>query len=336
MRTNTRTRVGFLGALLMMLPMTTGHGQSGPGSPGWSQLAHQIGEDTFQGLSLRGDPCAATARVLLRASINDLRAGLAVAMGNCLNLPDFAERRACQDEAWEEYLGGLEEVCEQYDARLDVCDLLGGGVYHPDIDPNHFQTEITNPFLPFTVGSTWTLQKDTDEGLEEIVILVTDDTIDIEGVVCTVVRDTVTLDGVLVEDTLDYYAQDLQGNVWYFGEIALNYEDGRLADIAGSWRYGQDRAQPGIVMPAHPSVDSTYRQEFLLNEAEDMATVLALDAAVSVFYGDFSDCLQSLEFTALSPGALEYKFYAVGIGLVLEENPATGERTELISFTPGT
>lgn len=33
----------------------------------------------------------------------------------------------------------------------------------------------------------------------------------------------------------------------------------------------------------------------------------------------------------LEPGHIEHKYYAPGIGLILEVNPETGERTELIS-----
>ena len=40
------------------------------------------------------------------------------------------------------------------------------------------------------------------------------------GVTCIVVRDTVDIDGVLIEDTVDWFAQDVEGNVWYFGEIS--------------------------------------------------------------------------------------------------------------------
>jgi len=32
------------------------------------------------------------------------------------------------------------------------------------------------------------------------------------------VHETVNTDGVVVEDTLDCFAQDRAGNVWYFGE----------------------------------------------------------------------------------------------------------------------
>ena len=40
----------------------------------------------------------------------------------------------------------------------------------------------------------------------------------VQGVTCTVVHDVVKGGDAIREDTMDWYAQDQQGNVWYFGE----------------------------------------------------------------------------------------------------------------------
>ena len=58
---------------------------------------------------------------------------------------------------------------------------------------------------------------DDESGEVEIEIHDTFETIDIQAVRATVVRDTEYLNGQLNEDTLDYYAQDQGGNVWYLG-----------------------------------------------------------------------------------------------------------------------
>ena len=77
--------------------------------------------------------------------------------------------------------------------------------------------------------------------------------------------------------TDDWYAQDDQGNVWYLGEYVTNYEDGKVADHAGSFEAGVDGAQAGIAMPAKPEPGLAYRQEYLEGEAEDNGEVIALD-----------------------------------------------------------
>ena len=58
---------------------------------------------------------------------------------------------------------------------------------------------------------------------------------------------------LLVEDTQDWYAQDDAGNVWYLGEdtVAWDDEEDCLTD-EGSWKSGDDDAEPGVVMLVDP------------------------------------------------------------------------------------
>jgi hypothetical protein len=219
-----------------------------------------------------------------------------------------------------------------------VCAALGEAKYDPMPDPADFvhPADIgtgvaANPYLPLVPGGAWVY-----EGEEETVtVSVTGDIKEILGVPCAVVRDVVTEDGELVEDTYDWFAQDLQGNVWYFGEIARNYEDGELVDLEGSWTAGKDGAKIGIVMPTDPQPGAVYRQEFLLGEAEDMAEVLELDGSADTPAAACDgDCLVTLEYTALEPDAAEHKYYAPGIGMIMELDPETGEPIiELVEYT---
>jgi hypothetical protein len=147
-----------------------------------------------------------------------------------------------------------------------------------------------------------------------------------------VVNDVEYLDGELIEDTVDWIAQHGNGDVWYFGEIAMNYEDGFLDNLDGSWMTGKEDAKPGILMPASPVIDDVYRQEYFINEAEDVAEVISLNETVVVPYGTFHNCLQTEDWTPIEPEALEYKYYAPGIGVVLEVDLETGERLELVQI----
>jgi hypothetical protein len=149
-----------------------------------------------------------------------------------------------------------------------------------------------------------------------------------------VVHDVVSINSQVIEDTYDWYAQDTAGNVWYFGEDTKEYENGVLVSTEGSWEAGVDGAKPGIVMYAiQPALGLPYRQEYYVCEAEDMAEVVSLSEAVVVQYGNFNDCLKTREFTPLEPDVNEYKYYAQGIGMVLEVDVASGARTELIQVT---
>jgi hypothetical protein len=195
-----------------------------------------------------------------------------------------------------------------------------------------FVSEITNPYLNFGVGTTFRYEGETPDGHETIVTEVTHKTKRIMGVICTVVHDQGYLDGELAEDTFDWYAQDMNGNVWYFGEDSKEIEDGEVVSTEGSWQAGVNGAQPGIIMLANPLKGDSYQQEFAEDVAEDMARVVSLSEAVTVPYGSFTGCLETLEWTPLEPGAREYKFYSAGTGQILELGKH-GERIELVSIT---
>jgi hypothetical protein len=139
----------------------------------------------------------------------------------------------------------------------------------------------------------------------------------------------------MVEDTLDYFAQDREGNVWYFGEDVSNYENGVLVDKAGSWEAGVDGALPGIVMFGQPEmyIGETYRSEYYVGEAEDMVTLLNTNASVTVPYGAFEDVVLTYDFTPLDPDSHEVKYYAAGVGEIQTVNLITNERFVLIEFT---
>ncbi len=120
--------------------------------------------------------------------------------------------------------------------------------------------------------------------------------------------------GQLIEKTYDWFAQDKEGTVWYFGEDTKEYENGEVVSTKGSWEAGVDGAKPGIIMQADPKVGQTYRQEYYPGEAEDMAKVLSLDASVTVPYGFFDHVLETKEWTPLQPVFFEKKYYVRGVG----------------------
>lgn len=207
--------------------------------------------------------------------------------------------------------------------------------YAPVIDPSRFTTEIDNAYLPLRPGTKWEYSGTGGDGeVERTVVEVTRDARMVMGVTCVVVRDEVTVDGHLVELTYDWFAQDAEGNVWYFGEDTAEYEQGRIVNHDGAWEAGVDGAQPGIVMPAGPRVGDSYRQEYYAGEAEDHGEVVRLDERVAVPFGTFDNVLMTRDFTPLEPGVVEHKFYARGVGLVREMKAEGGAgRSDLVLMT---
>ncbi len=197
--------------------------------------------------------------------------------------------------------------------------------YAPVVDPANFVAGIDNPLYPLQPGTTFIYEGQTEKGSERNEVIVTHDTREILGITCVVVQDTVFVDGNMIEMTFDWYAQDREGNVWYFGEDSSEYENGVVVSTAGSWEAGVDGAQPGIIMEANSLVGDTYRQEYYAGEAEDWARVLSLDEAAAVPYGTYSGLLMTEEWSALdSPPVLAHKYYAMGIGFVMERAAPDG------------
>src|SRR4029450_3040593 len=108
---------------------------------------------------------------------------------------------------------------------------------------------------------------------------------------CVEVHDKVTLDGVVTEDTLDWFAQDKAGNVWYFGEESKQIDDGIIVGIEGSWQAGVDEAKPGIIMKALPKLGDNYRQEYKISDAEDNAEVVATGQTINVHGKTYNNAL---------------------------------------------
>ena len=212
-----------------------------------------------------------------------------------------------------------------------VCGANPAG-YNPTLVAADFSSKIDNKYLPFTPGTAYQ-HVDSDGNIVETTVL--SDTKLIVGVTCVVVHDTnKTPAGHLNEDTFDYYAQDKEGNVWYFGEDTKAYV-GNQVSTEGTWQAGDHCALPGIVMKANPKVGDSYRQEYLPGHAEDQAEVVSISETVTVPYGTFANCIETKEHTALAPGDVENKYYCPGLGEVLAHDIGTidsGKKEQLVSI----
>lgn len=185
----------------------------------------------------------------------------------------------------------------------------------PPFNPNNFVRQVTNPLFPLPLGRRL-IYKGTEDGEPETVITdVTRDHKQILGVPVVVVLDRVFMSGELVEKTFDWYAQDKQGNVWYFGEDTKEFENGKVTTTEGSFEAGQHGARAGIIMRAHPVLYQITPQEEAPGVAEDKARVIGLDVTLKLPFGTLRHCLKQAEFTDLEPDAVEFKEYCPGIGV---------------------
>lgn len=297
--------------------------------------------------ALAGEPgCAATAQTQRIACEFDLRDDFFTTTAQCLDtaVPD----QACLGGAGGDFDEGVEECDDVLEARLDFCESLDDATHDPEfgqafaanfVNPLQIGVSVPpNPWFALVTGNTWVYEGDG----ESIEVVVTGDTKLIDGVTCVVVIDTAMEDDVVIERTNDWYAQDVDGNVWYCGEISENFEefDGdetdepELVDIEGSWKAGREGSEAGILLPFDPVPGDVFRQEFAQTDAEDVIEILAIDATEATMGGACDGtCLLTRDFTPLDPGSEENKYYAPGIGLIVEVDPGTGERVELVEFT---
>ncbi len=198
-------------------------------------------------------------------------------------------------------------------------------VFVADGIPVRFVERITNRYFPLIPGTKFFYDGFDGRDSAGDVMFVTYNTKKILGVTCTVVRDQAFANGVLTEQTLDWYAQDTAGNVWYFGEDSKDFDaEGNVVSTHGSWIAGVDNARPGIIMKAHPEPGDLYHQEFAPGVAEDAAKVHSIRPGC-VPVGCFQELLAINEFTRLSPDVLDRKFYAPNIGFVVGQSLRGGE-----------
>lgn len=206
-------------------------------------------------------------------------------------------------------------------------------VYNPVIKPSDFVKGIDNKYFTLTPGKTLVYEGKTEEGIEHIEVATLDETRVVMGIECMVVQDKVFLDGNLIEDTIDWYAQDKKGNVWYLGEDSKEIENGEVISTGGSWEAGVGGAKPGIIMLADPKAGDEYRQEYYEGEAEDFGTIINLKEVAKVPYGLYEDCLMTRDWTPLEEDIDEYKYYSPEIGaVVLEIGIYSRERIELVDI----
>lgn len=235
--------------------------------------------------------------------------------------------------------------------RLTMSVLIGGVVLalstaaagaanlEVEFDADNFTnpTLITNAYWPLIPGSVFVYYAEGEDGCEvsrTTVLASTKD--DFQGdysendFEALEVSDQEWLseecDGeyALIEETVDWYAQDDDGNVWYLGEDTTAYDDEEECPTdSGSWEAGSDIAdvgsvaEAGIIMLAEPQKGLAYQQEYYEDEAEDMAQVKRTDATVDIELGSYEGCVKTKEWTPLERGQVEHKFYCPPDGLVL-------------------
>jgi hypothetical protein len=213
----------------------------------------------------------------------------------------------------------------------------------PDFDPNNFDnsTVIDNKWIPMKPGTFWAYEGTAvdDEGRNvdrRIEFTVTDLTKEIQGVRTVVGWIEDFTDGELGEKEIAFYAQDNDGNVWYFGEHPEDYENGKFIE-APTWIAGFQDAKPGIVMMAKPQVgmSSVYQGWGPEVDWSDYGRVEQMGQETCVPVDCYKDVLVNAEASLGEQGAFQLKYYAPDVGEVRigwKGDDPTKEELQLVEY----
>ena len=214
---------------------------------------------------------------------------------------------------------------------LVTLDLSGGGTAvakpHTSLTFTKKSNRITNRYLPITKFHRCVLGGN-DQGQHLRIVRVLQGRtkrFNYKGqtLKTAVVKDRVTDVGAgqLIEKTVDYFAQDKAGNVYYFGEDVNEYSNGHLVSHEGQWRLGRDTNTPGVLMPPHPKVGDTFFAENVPGIAVEKDRIVASGLTRRIGGHTFKHVIRIREHaTTPKPAEVEYKTYARGTGVITEAN----------------
>lgn len=212
-----------------------------------------------------------------------------------------------------------------------------------EFDPASFSnsTSINNEWMPMKPGTRWVLEGTAadEEGNNidrRIEFTVTGLTKEIAGVATVVAWIVDYDDGEVIEKEIAFYAQDQDGNVWYFGEYPAEYEDGEFVQAA-PWIHGIEGSLAGVKMVNEPVLEMpTYYQGWgPAVEWSDYGQVDQTGQETCVPVDCYQNVLVIAESSLGELDAYQLKFYAPGVGEVRvgwRGDDATQEDLELVEL----
>jgi hypothetical protein len=211
-----------------------------------------------------------------------------------------------EDDGTESTEGEEEEIEYTSSFRTEDCTFsaTGSNPYFI-LEPNYRQVLVAN---------------ESDAGAE-LTITVLNETREVNGTETRVVEERETENGEIVEISRNFFAIcDETNSVFYFGEEVDDYENGAIVSHGGAWLAGEGDNKAGLIMPGTVLLGAKYYQEIAPNIAVDRAEIIETDGELVVPAGGFDDVLVVAESNPLEPEVEELKYYALGVGLLQDED----------------
>jgi hypothetical protein len=194
----------------------------------------------------------------------------------------------------------------------------GGGGATDDSGEVRFVTGVRHSYFPLVEGSRWVLEGEEEGQDRRDEVRVLDGTRVVAGVACTAVLEEFFLDGRLAETTTEWFAEDLEGNVWKFGEESFGQDTDFPVRSDDSWIAGEDGARPFVAFPRRLRVGDVFFG--FAPGAPDEFRVLSLTDTLTLPAGRFDGCLRLWE-NPLDVEDADILLYAPGVGRVSETTP---------------
>jgi hypothetical protein len=207
-------------------------------------------------------------------------------------------------------------------------------VVRVNADPRRFDAKDfgqpigdANPWLPLVPGYQTVTDGTLFRGHRELhhrrTTTVTDVVKQVNGVRTVLVLDEDVDAGQVAERSLDYFAQDEHGNVWYLGSYTESYEGGQFVNANDAWLAGVNSATAGVAMMADPRVGMpSYLQADIPGRETLTAQVAKVGGSKCVPFRCFSKVLAILE------AGTEFKYYGAGVGAIATEPNYSGGEQE--------
>lgn len=193
----------------------------------------------------------------------------------------------------------------------------------------------SNNWFPLVPGTQWVREGTTLIGNRvvphKVITTVTDVIREIDGVKTVLVHDHSVGAGQVVQESIDYFAQDKNDNIWTMGGATEQYEAGRFVAVDEVWLAGVDGAKAGILMPADPNSNTpAWSIAQPPEEDGDAAEFMRIQPEECVPFDCFQDVLVIREGkrSALDN---EFKYYGFGVGQIRNE-PRGSSRHEDIEL----
>jgi hypothetical protein len=184
-----------------------------------------------------------------------------------------------------------------------------------------------NRWLPMTPGIQSVLKGFVNVGGRRLphdrVVTITDVTKMVNGVRAVLVLDQDFDGGQLAEQAVDYFAEDVGGNVWYLGSYTETYEGGQFLNAEDAWLAGVNGAIPGLFLPAEPKTGTPpFYQTQIPGGEQSTAQVVKVGQRTCVPFNCYTDVV------VIQEQGSENKYWAPGVGGILTE-PLSGDAQEI-------